>query len=133
YGVDVFGEAVEKAKKNVKRFFSTLKSGQKQPAVYFINRDFFEVELDHVVDEIITDMPFAMGKTTSRDIEGIYRRFFEAADRILSDEGHLILYTRDLPFVLRYSKAVGFVIKKQFEISAREGTYVCVLGRRNEV
>ncbi len=133
YGVDIFGDAIKKAKKNMDMFLKSLKTKGKKPAVYFINRDFFEVELDHVIDEVITDMPFAMGKTTEADIEMIYERFFGAVDRILSHDGVILLYTRDMPLVSRFSKAEGFATVGRYEISAREGTFVCVLRRRDSI
>ena len=48
YGIDIFGEAIVKAREN------TQAAGTR---VWYINRDFFDFTHDYKFDEIITDMP----------------------------------------------------------------------------
>ncbi len=58
YGVDTFGEAIEKARKNAQI------AGM---PVNYINRNFFDFAHDYLFDEIITDMPDPAGDRAETD------------------------------------------------------------------
>ena len=59
YGIDIFGEAVNKARENAKL------AGAK---INFINRDYFEFKHKYRFDEIITNMPFATKAEDKQEI-----------------------------------------------------------------
>ena len=122
YGVDIQAEAIEKARIN------TEAAGQ---LIHFINRDFFDFKHDYLFDEIITDMPFAIGKLGAEDIGRFYRRFFAAAPALLKTSGIVILYSHDKDYVKNFAPKEGFSILEEYEISMKEGTYVFVL-RKNQ-
>lgn len=86
YGVDIFGEAIEKAKAN---------AGQAGCQVYYVNKDFFEFEHGYRFDEIISDLPQVTARHPEQEIRGLYRDFFAAAGRVLQPEAVLILYTTE--------------------------------------
>ena len=66
YGIDLFGEAIAKAREN------TQNAGGR---IWYINRDFFDFTHDYKFDEIITDMP-PRGKKTKEEQDAFYARFF---------------------------------------------------------
>lgn len=118
YGVDIQEEAVSKAR------YNTEEAGQ---IIHYINRDFFRFEHEYPFDEIITNMPFRIGRTTEEDIFHIYRQFFSTVSRYLKEEAILILYSHDKKLVEEMTVKYGYRILEKFEISAKEGTYVFVL------
>lgn len=119
YGVDIFGEAIEKARKNTERDGSI---------VHYINRDFFEFTHDYLFDEIITDMPRASREGGVQELALLYRRFAGKALCHLKDGAVVILYTMDPDLAEReiltqveYKKLASFLINE------KNGTSVYVL------
>ena len=119
YGVDIFGEAIEKARKNTERDGSI---------VHYINRDFFEFTHDYLFDEIITDMPRASREGGVQELALLYRRFAGKALCHLKDGAVVILYTMDPDLAEReiltqveYQKLASFLINE------KNGTSVYVL------
>ncbi len=117
YGIDTFGEAIEKAEFNCK------KAGLR---VNFIHRDFFDFKHDYLFDEIITNMPFSMEADQSK-IAMIYRAFFVKAKEHLKEDGVICLYSRNPSLVKSGAKENGYTIKEQFLIHEKEQAYVYVL------
>ena len=66
YGIDTFGEAIEKARVNSK--IAGMQTN-------YINRDYFDFVHDYKFDEIVTDLP--AGKLSKPELDDLYRRFFE--------------------------------------------------------
>lgn len=117
YGIDIFGEAVKKARVNTEAAHQI---------VHYINRDFFDFKHQYLFDEIITDMPFTTGRTSKEEIEELYHRFFMKVKNHLKTNGILILYSHNKGMVRRYGSQV-FEILEQIEINKKEETYVFVL------
>lgn len=123
YGIDIFGEAIEKSKKNVSRL-------KLDTRLYFINRDFFEFKHDHMFDEIITDMPFQMDRNRQDEIESLYEEFFAKAPGMMNIGGIMVLYSHNRAFVGKNLKRYTTLkILKECEISKHEGTYVYIIER----
>lgn len=118
YGVDLQEEAIIKARSN------TEHAGQ---LIHYVNRDFFRFEHEYYFDEIITNMPFQIGRTTKEEIFDIYQRFFSTASRHLKEDAILILYSHDKELVEKMSSKYGYCILEKYEISKKEETYVFVL------
>ena len=89
YGIDIFGEAIAKARAN------TDITGMK---INYIHRDFFDFRHDYKFDEIITNMP-VRGKKTREEMAKLYEKFFKKAETLLSEKGIIIMYTNELGFV----------------------------------
>ena len=89
YATDIFGEAIEKGRKNV------ASAGL---SVNFIHRDFFDFKHDYLFDEIVTNMP-VRGKKSKEEQEALYQAFFEKALPHLKDDGVIVMYTGELGFV----------------------------------
>lgn len=118
YGIDYYGEAIEKAKENTKAAHQII---------HYIQRDFFDFTHEYLFDEIITDMPWVIGRVTEREIKELYSQFFQKAKQHLKEDGTIILYTHNKNYVESFAGKAGFGIVKRFEINAKEGTYVYIL------
>ena len=119
YGVDLFGEAIEKARENTKRDGSI---------VHYINRDFFDFTHGHLFDELITDMPRNEGVKGSADTEMLYQKFFERAPEFLKDEAVMVLYTMEPDLVRKIISGCGEYEKlEEFLINEKRPTFVFVL------
>ncbi|MDO5293623.1 MAG: methyltransferase [bacterium] len=118
YGIDVYGDAIEKARINTEAA---------RQIIHYINRDFFDFKHEYLFDEIITNMPFAIGRKTQEEIEEVYLNFFKKAPEHLKEDATIILYSHDKDLVKRFAPRYGFKVVEEFLISKREGTYVFVI------
>ncbi len=118
YGIDLFGEAIEKAKVNTEIAHQII---------HYMNRDFFDFKHEYLFDEIITNMPMVTAKKNEKEIYDIYKRFFKKAKEHLTEDGTIILYTHNLEMVKELASKMKYKQKEQWEISKKEGTYVVVL------
>ncbi len=118
YGIDIYGEAIEKAKINTE---------VAHQIIHYINRDFFDFKHEYLFDEMITNMPMITAKKSEKEIYDIYRRFFKKAKEHLESDGTIVMYTHNLEMVNELAPKNGYKLEKQWEISKKEGTYVVVL------
>lgn len=121
YGVDIFGEGIEKARKNAEKA---------QVRVNFINRDFFDFTHEYLFDEVITNMPRVMGNKNQKDIHTLYKNFWKQVKEHIKQDSILILYCYDKELLLETIPKQEFEIKETFEISKVEGSYVFVIANR---
>lgn len=98
YGLDILEEAIEKAREN------TAAAGQ---IIHYINRDFFDFKHEYLFDEIITNMPFKIGRKTEEEIENLYEAFFSSTKKVLKDDGIMILYSHNAGHVKKMAPANG--------------------------
>ena len=117
YGIDVFGEAINKAKVN---------AGLAGEKINFINRNYFEFKHKYRFDEIITNMPFAVRSEDRPEIREIYRRFFEYSKKILRKDAFLIIYLRDIDAAREFSNEYNYYMEKEMLISDKEDSYLCI-------
>lgn len=121
YGLDIFGEAIEKARRNTERDGST---------VYYINRDFFDFTHTYLFDEIITDMPRS---TDHMELGALYRRFFDRAYEFLKEDGVIILYTMNPELAEReLNRHSGFQKREEFLLNEKNLTKVFVIGKMTD-
>ncbi len=119
YGVDLYGEAIEKARRNTQR------AGCR---IHYVHRDFFSFRHAYPFDEIFTDMPVKTGDGTKRELRQLYHRFFETAPALLKDEAILILYTSDPNYVVESVRAgKDYRIERSFLFNEKKGTTVYVI------
>jgi len=119
YGVDIFGEAIEKARENTRRDGSV---------VNYINRDFFDFTHGYLFDEIITDMPRITAQGKGEELAQLYRRFFEKALTHLKEEAVMILYTMNPELVAQGIRGRReYEIAEEFLINEKNQTKVFVL------
>ena len=122
YGIDIFGEAIEKAKSNLKSF-GLLKKTE------LINKDFFDFEHSYKYDEIISDMPYVTENKPLKEIENIYSSFFTKINDLLEKKAVVVLYTRNPEFVKKYHTRSGCSIAEDYEISkyGNENAHLMIL------
>ncbi len=121
YGVDVFGEAVDKARKN------TEHAGMR---AWYINKDFFTFEHEYLFDEIITDMPQVTASRTKEEIRELYIRFFEKAGDCLKREAVLVLHATEPEFVTTALEGNrDYHIIKKYIVNEKNGAAVFVIHR----
>jgi len=120
YGIDIFGEAIQKARANTKL------TGM---PVNYINRDFFDFTHEYLFDEIITDMPADSGSREETDT--LYRRFFEKSAQLLAEHGRIFCYSGEMGLVKKYLRLTGqFRLLKEYSILEKSGTYLFILEKR---
>lgn len=120
YGIDIQEEAILKARENTEAAVQII---------HYINRDFFDFKHEYQFDEIITNMPFRIGRKTEEEIQKLYEGFFVDVKAVLKDGGIMVLYSHNAEYVRKMAPENGFVVAETFEISLKEGTYVFVLKR----
>jgi tRNA G10 N-methylase Trm11 len=118
YGLDIYEEAIEKAKDNTREANSII---------HYINRNFFDFKHEYLFDEIITNMPRVMGHKEDEEIYILYRRFFEKAGEHMKKDGVLILYTHNRDYVRQFCNRKYYRVEEEFEISKKEGAYLFIL------
>lgn len=117
YGLDINGEAIAGAKVNTEAA---------EQIVHYVNRDFFTFEHEYLFDEIFTDMPFAMNDKVTLELDNIYKRFFICANRHLTAEGRIIMYSRNPQMAVRYSKNSAYRVVKRFVISEKNNAELII-------
>lgn len=122
YGVDIFGEAVEKARINAECAGCHI---------YYVNKDFFSFEYGYRFDEIFTDLPQVTAGHPLEEIRGLYRDFFEAAGRYLQSEALLVLYTTEPHLVTEAVKRRGeYRILEKHTVNEKNGTGIFIIRRQ---
>ena len=125
YGIDIFGDAVEAASANLKLAGIASKTE-------LIKRDFFDFSHKYRFDEVITDMPFVTGQKSLADISALYAAFFKKLPTVLEHDGTAFIHTRNRELLRKHSLAAGFFVNAEYEISRMEGSYFCILSRKQE-
>lgn len=118
YGIDHSDVAIEKAKIN------TELASQ---IIHFVNKNCFEFTHEYAFDEIFTEMPYATGQKTEKEIYEIYEQFFPMARRLLLPEGTIIMYTRNREYVRSLCKKQHFMILKEEKITQKPESYLIIL------
>ncbi len=121
YGVDRFGEAIEKAKIN-----SALTENIRHAPIHYINRDFFDFTHEYPFDEIISYLP----KTSQEgETEADFAvRFLSKASGHLKDSAVLVLLT-DAPQAMKDAvrDAAGYKIEEEYLLNERTGCTELIL------
>lgn len=119
YGIDIYGEAVEKARNNTDRAGCNI---------YYINKDFFAFEHEYLFDEVITDLPQVTAAKPKTEIRSLYFDFFAKVTKHLKQEAVLVLYATEPQFVKdAVSSVKGYRVEKQFTLNEKNGTSVFVI------
>lgn len=120
YGIDTFGEAIEKARVNSK--IAGMQTN-------YINRDYFDFVHDYKFDEIVTDLP--AGNLTKPELDVLYRRFFEKSDEVLADDGRMIFFSREMGLVKKQLRLhPQFRLAQEFCIQEKNGSYLFIVEKR---
>ncbi len=124
YGIDIFGEAIDRARNNTDRDGCHI---------YYINKDFFEFEHEYLFDEVITDMPQVTAAKPRQEIRRLYLDFFRKVPVHLKDGAILVLYSTEPQFAAEAAVSVeGYRVEKKFLINEKAGTSVLVISWKAE-
>lgn len=119
YGIDLFGEAIDKAIDNTKAA---------KMIINYINRDFFDFTHQYLFDEIFTNMPTRGGRKTEEEMAMLYHTFFNKALEVLKDEAIIVMYTRDKHLILKeVSERKEYTILQDYSISKKEDAYLYIV------
>ena len=118
YGIDSNSKAIAGARCNMEA------AGQ---IIHFINRDYFDFKHEYLFDEIITNMPFAIGHKSEDEIYDIYEKFFEKSSEHLKKNGIIILYSHNKELVRKMALKNHYKVLEEIEINVREETYLYIL------
>lgn len=122
YGIDIYGEAIDKARSN------TLRAGCR---INYINKNFFDFEHEYLFDEVITNMPQVTAVKTKGEIRTIYREFFGKISRHLKKEAVLIMYVTEPQFLLESVREnKDYEILEKHTINEKNGTGVFILQKK---
>ncbi len=113
YAVDTFGEAIDKAKGNLKK--AELRCNM-------IHRNFMDFRHEYLFDEIVTNVPFAVRPEDQENVLALLEKFFLKAGTHLKPGGILCIYTRDGEQCRQYAKTNGFTLLKSYRMQEKEGT-----------
>lgn len=120
YGIDIFGEAIEKARMNSK--IAGMQTN-------YINRDYFDFVHGYKFDEIVTDLP--AGNLTKTELDDLYRRFFEKSDVVLAEDGRMIFFSREMGLVKKQLRLhPQFRLTQEFCIQEKNGSYLFIVEKR---
>ena len=118
YGIDIFGEAIDGARKNA------ALAGEK---INFIHRDYFDFTHGYLFDEIITNMP-VRGKKTKEEMDAFYGGFFAKSKSMLVSGGKMIFYSNEEGFVKKQLRLHReFRLLQQFCIREKEHFYLFIV------
>lgn len=122
YGIDIFGEAIEKARSNTDRAGCIIN---------YINKDFFAFEHQYLFDEVITDMPQVTAAKPKAEIRALYRAFFAQIGSYLKQEAVLVLYATEPQFAEEAIRAhAEYVLREKYTINEKNGTSVLVIQKQ---
>lgn len=118
YGIDLFGEAIAKAKEN------TELAGKE---VYYINRDFFGFTHKYLFDEIITNMP-DRGKKTRMEQDELYASFFDKVGEFMEDEGRIFMYSNEKNYVKKQLRLRReFTLLREYSMDDKDNYYLFII------
>lgn len=120
FGSDIYPAACAAAEQNLAKAGLSVKSK-------IINKDFLSLGHKELFTELITDLPFETEKKTLKELEAVYSAFFSRCTVLLEKGSYIFVYTRNYSLLKKEITRNNVGIVKCFEISKREGAYLCVL------
>jgi tRNA G10 N-methylase Trm11 len=122
YGIDIYGEAIEKARINTEEAGLTIN---------YINRDFLDFKHSYLFDELITNMPTVTKAKSVEEITQLYERSLEQTRWVVKKDGILALYTTEETILRHCLKNCDFLEpEKKWVIREKEGSVLYLLRMR---
>ncbi|MBO5302767.1 MAG: methyltransferase [Lachnospiraceae bacterium] len=123
YGIDIFGDAIEKAKTNCEAA---------NVRVNFIHKDYLDFKHKYLFDEIIANMP-VRGKKTKEEQDNFYAGFFTKSLELLAPEGNIILYANEDGFIKKQLRLHPKLrLKQEFVIREKDKFVLYIIGLREK-
>ena len=115
YGVDIYREAVEAARKNAERAGCGF---------YFIQRDYFDFTAEFLLDEVLTEFP-RMESRPREETDRFYRSFFEKTSEIAKTDALLFLLSTEERILKKQIRLhAEFQMLRQIPLRGREQIYI---------
>ena len=122
YGIDIYGEAIEKARNN---------GAHAGCRINYINKDFMEFEHGYLFDEVITNLPQVTAQKSRQEIEKLYRDFLKKIAKHLKKEAVLIVYVQEVQiWQSALQKNGGYDVEKKYLINEKKGTSVYIMTQK---
>ena len=123
YGVDFFGEAIDKARTNSELI---------GPDIHYVQRNFADFTHEHKFDEIITDMPIKSDKIGIDEIRNIYGILFKKGLELLRSGAVMIVYGNEHNEIKKnlriYQNEYG--LERDFVIDERTDSHLYIIFRK---
>ena len=119
YGLDIFGEAIEKARVNSKEV---------GPNIHYINRDFADFKHDYKFDEIVTNMPTKSKNLSHKDVDGLYNLLFKRGEQLLAKGGIMVVYGNEKSTMKKCLRIFRrYKLLREFEIDYKTENWLFVI------
>ena len=120
YGIDTFGEAIEKARVNSK--IAGMQTN-------YINRDYFDFVHDINLMRSLPICRQAICQNRSWTI--CIADFFEKSDEVLAEDGRMIFFSREMGLVKKQLRLhPQFRLAQEFCIQEKNGSYLFIVEKR---
>lgn len=121
YGIDIFGEAIQKAREN---------TALADKEFYYIQRNFFDFRHEYLFDEIFTNMP-VRNKKTREEQEELYGKFFRKAAEVLKVGGVMVLYSNEKGYIKKQLRLrEEWKLVKEFCLNEKEDFSVYIITKK---
>ena len=119
YGLDIFGEGIDKARVNTKIARMNIN---------YIHRDFGDFRHDYLFDEILTDMP-EQGNMSREELDKIYQMLFDRGMELLKPGGKMFVYASEMGMLKKQIRLHGnaYILKREYCISEKQKKYLYVI------
>ena len=118
YGIDIYPDAIKKARIN---------TDAAHQIIHYINKDYFRFTHEYLFDEIFTNMPYLTNHKTTEDIASIYNNFFSCSRKLLKEDGTIIIYSHNKPYVKKLASTYDYSIIQEFCIMDKADTYLFII------
>ncbi len=120
YGIDTFGEAIQKARANA------ALTGH---PVNYINRDFLDFTHEYLFDEVVTEPPVSF--VGREEADRFYGQFFAKSAQLLTQRGRIFLCSREMGLVKKQLRLGGeFRLLKEICIQEKSGLFLFILEKK---
>lgn len=119
YGIDIFGEAIAKAREN---------SAQVGPNIHYINRDFSDFTHNYLFDEIVTNMPTKSKNLSHKDVDELYHLLFKRGKDLLAKGAVMVVYGNErytMKKCIRIHKS--YKLLREFEIDRKGENWLFIV------
>ena len=123
YGVDFYGEAIEKAR---------LNSELIGPDIHYVQRNFADFTHEYKFDEIITDMPVKSDKIGISEIRQIYGCLFKKGLELLKDDAVMVVYGNEHNEIKKNLRIYqdSYRLERDFVIDERTDSHLYIIYRK---
>ena len=123
YGVDFFGEAIDKARSNSELI---------GPDIHYVQRNFEDFTHEYKFDEMITDMPVKSDKMGINEIRNVYGCLFKKGTELLRSNSVMIIYGNEHNEIKKNLRIYQdqYRLERDFVIDERADSHLYIIVRK---